>query len=79
MTYYDQMLETLRQKQSERLGRAKALSGVAKELTEYEAKELIEKQLCELQTWTTDQLINEFVDHEELMIRGVLERISLKM
>ena len=77
MNPYKQALKDLERKYQGRIKRGKALARDAEMvvLSEADAEKMVESQIADLRSWTFEDLIAEFVDPEELLVREVLKRL----
>lgn len=76
MNQIKRIVKALEKKYRERIKRARVVAQMAPELTSAEAKAMVEAQTEAIKLWTRDEVIREFCDPEELVIRGILERFS---
>lgn len=76
MNYLKVVVKNLERKVKRRVKRAKLLSQVVGPVTEDEARKMIERQVEDLSTWTQRELIDEFCDPEELVLREASKRLE---
>lgn len=76
MNAIKQALRDLEKKYRRRIKRGKEILNLADSVGTDQAERMIDDKLNELRGWTSAELVSEFVDREEALIRAAAEKIT---